>query len=193
MPHSTHPKRHSRFGGGILGIAMLILVLAAGRLMMLSSPDSPFASDARFVLTTRPRTGLPANAKIKDRAFLWWMEIQEKIRKPRPLAYSFPASATNRCSIHGLLNQCMAVTGIHYVIAREVAAGAVQFGHANTLNGAQWATAFTEVLQTGQPEWWDSQTKTMRNENLVLVTNDATTVLVLPQEMAREFQRRKTD
>ena len=109
------------------------------------------------------------------------------------MAYSFPASATNRCLVHGLLNQCMEITGVRYVMARDVAAGTVQFGHTNTLNGAQWVVAFTEALQIGQPEWWDSQTKRFRKENLVLLTNDARTVLVLPKGMVREFQGRRAD
>jgi hypothetical protein len=78
-------------------------------------------------------------------------------------------------------------------MARDVAGGTVQFGQTNTLNGAQWVMAFTEALQIGQPEWWDSQTKRFRKENLVLLTNDARTVLVLRQEMVREFQGRRAD
>ena len=69
-----------------------------------------------------------------------------------------------------------------------MAAGGVMFGTTNTLNGAQWVKAFTEALQTGQPEWWDSQTKKFRKENLVLVTNGPRMVLVLPREMLGEFQ-----
>ena len=87
----------------------------------------------------------------------------------------------------------MEATGIRYVIAKDVAPGTVQFGHTNTLNGAQWAAAFTDALRTGQPEWWEPQTKGVRKENLVLLTNGARTVLVLPEEMAREFQRKRAD
>jgi hypothetical protein len=87
----------------------------------------------------------------------------------------------------------MEVSGLRYVIAKDVAAGSVQFGHTNTLNGTQWVKAFTDALQTGQPEWWDSQARKFRKENLFLLTNSATTVLVLPKEMADEFQRRKTE
>ncbi len=82
----------------------------------------------------------------------------------------------------------MEVTGVRYVMPRDVAAGTVWFGPTNTLNGAQWVAAFTDALQTRQPEWWDSQARTFHRENLVLVTNDARTVLVLPKAMAREFQ-----
>jgi len=105
--------------------------------------------------------------------------------------YSFPASPAKRwCSIHGLLSQCTEVTGVRYVIARDVAAGSVQFGPTSSLNGVQWAKAFTEALETGKPEWLDSVTKKFRKENLVLVTNGTRAVMVLPNEMAREFQRK---
>ena len=76
------------------------------------------------------------------------------------------------------------------MIPKEVAAGSVQFGHTNVLSGPQWVRAFTEALEHGRPQWWDPQAKKMINENLVLVTNDARTVMVLPQAMVGEFQRK---
>jgi hypothetical protein len=81
------------------------------------------------------------------------------------------------------------VTGVRYVIAKEVAAGSFQFGHTNTLNGAQWVAAITQTLQHGNPQWWDSKTKKFHTENLVLITNDAHTVLVIPQSMVKEFAK----
>ncbi|HYG34604.1 MAG TPA: hypothetical protein VEC99_07470 [Clostridia bacterium] len=86
------------------------------------------------------------------------------------------------------MNQCTQVSGVRYVIAREVAAGTVEFGHTNTLSGPQWVQAFTDALQHGQPEWWDPQAQKFIKENLVLVTNNARTVLVLPKAIARELQ-----
>jgi hypothetical protein len=80
----------------------------------------------------------------------------------------------------------MEVTGVRYVIAREVAAGSIEFGHTNTLNGEQWVSAFTENLKHGRAEWWDSRSGEFRKESLVLLTNDARTVLVVPQLMAQE-------
>ncbi len=105
------------------------------------------------MLATMPQFGVPANAPFKDRVFVWLMRVHQRYGKPRPAAHSFSPSATNRCSIHGLLNQCMEVSGVRFVIAQDVAAGSVQFGHTNTLNGAQWVKAFTDALQTEQPEW----------------------------------------
>jgi hypothetical protein len=178
----------SSAGRWLLGAVILILLLAGALLMTLPSRKSPLLVDPRFVVTTKPSFGVPANAPFKDRVFLWWMQFQQKHGKPHPLRYSFGASPTNRCSIHGLLNQCMEVTGTRYVIAKDVAAGTVMFGPTNTLNGAQWVNAFTEALQTGQPEWWDSQTRKFRKENLVLLTNGPRMVLVLPRDMVGEFR-----
>jgi hypothetical protein len=180
----------SSAGRWLLVVVMFILLLAGAILMTLPPRQSPLLADPRFVVTTKPSFGVPANAPLKSRAFVWWMKFRQRYAKPHPLSYSFGASPTNRCSIHGLLNQCMEVTGVRYVIAKDLAAGTVMFGPTNTLNGAQWAEAFTGALQTGQPEWWDSQTKTFRRENLVLLTNDPRTVLVLPKDMAGEFLHR---
>ena len=178
----------SSAGRWLLGAVILILLLAGALLMNLPSRKSPLLMDPRFVVTTKPSFGVPANAPFKDRVFVWWMQFQQKHGKPHPLSYSFGASPPTRCSIHGLLNQCTDATGVRYVIAKDVAAGAVMFGHTNTLNGAQWVNAFTEALQNGQPEWWDSQTEKFRKENLVLLTNSPGMVLVLPREMLWEFQ-----
>ena len=179
-----------RPAGWLLGAVILILFLAGALLMTLPSRQSPLLVDPRFVVTTKPSFGVPANAPFKDRVFVWWMQFQQKHGKPHPLSYSFGASPTNRCSIHGLLNQCMEVTGTRYAIAKDVEAGTVMFGPTNTLNGAPWVKAFTEALQTGQPEWWDSHTGKPRKENLVLLTNDARTILVLPRDMVGEFQHK---
>ncbi len=167
---------------------VFILLLAAVVLATLPSGKSPLLADPRFVVTTKPSFGVPANIPLKDRVFVWWIRLQQRYGKPHPLRYSFGASPANPCSIHGLLNQCTGVTGVRYAIAKDVAAGTVMFGPTNTLNGAQRVKAFTEALQTGQPEWWDSQTRKFRRENLVLLTNGPRMVLVLPKGMVGEFR-----
>lgn len=181
-------ERRRGIGGWFIGAVILACLLFMAFLFR-SSPISPLQHDARFVVTTRPTIGFPPNATLTQRVFTWW----QRNRPPRPLAYSFGAAPTNRCSIHGLLNQCMEVTAVRYVIAKDVAAGSVMFGHTNALNGIQWVAAFTEALRSGQPEWWDSQAGRFRHENLVLIAKDARTVLVLPRAMAQEFQTRRKD
>ena len=173
---------------GLFTLLALVLVVIA---LTLESPrTTPSLPDSRFVMTSYPRIGLPLNSSIKDRVIIWCFRQVQKFREahPRPLAYSFPAGPDARCSIHGLLNQCMEINGVTYMIPRDVAAGSVFFGHSNVLYGAQWVSAFTDALKTNQLEWWDSKTKKFRRENLILLTNGPRAVLVLPSEMAEEFQ-----
>ena len=172
----------------LLGLLGGIVLLMWGR-----GQKSPFAQDPRFVVTTLPQINVPAGAGLLERGLIGWLQIQQRVLGRHPGTYSFPASPTVSCSIQGLLNQCTEVNGVRYVIPRNVAAGSVQFGHTNVLTGPQWVQAFTEALQHGQPQWWDSQAKRSVSENLVLVTNDARTVMVLPKSMVREFKPRAAD
>ena len=106
-----------------------------------------------------------------------------------PFNYSFPASPTQRCSIHGLLNQCMEVSGWRYLIDKDVATGSVNFGSPNVLNGAEWVAAFEQALQTGAPEWLDRQSHRIHQGNLVLLRYpDDKTVLVLPADKAINYR-----
>jgi hypothetical protein len=189
QPQSAERKERA----GLIVLALLLAALGLLAFSLYRSPLSvvPTLPDSRFVMTTVPTLGLPSNASLKDRAALWTFRLFQRFRKlhPRPLAYGFPASPTNRCSIQGLLNQCMEVCGVTYLIPKEVAAGTVQFGHTNSFNGEQWVAAFTDLLRNGQPEWWDSKVQRFRRENLVLVTNGPRSVLVLPADMVKEFQK----
>src|SRR5438876_1769578 len=150
MARTTDHKSRLRFRRWLFGTAILALLFTAALLMTGPLQNSHFSHDPRFVATALSDIGLPSNATLRQRAFVWWRQIRQRFRKPRPLAYSFSASPTNRCSIHGLLNQCMEVSGVRFVIARDVAGGSIQFGHTNSLNGLQWVTAFTEALRTGE-------------------------------------------
>jgi hypothetical protein len=127
--------------------------------------ESPFAQDSRFVVTKLPVTGVRH--------------------------YSFPPNPwRNVCSIHGFLEQCTEVSGVRYVIAKDVATGVVNFGgYTNTLTAGEFVQAFTQALQINQPEFINFRTQKHYRENLVLLTNDARTVMVLSKAMAREFER----
>ena len=106
----------------------------------------------------------------------------------QPLKWSFDESKPVPCSINGLLNQCMEISGWQYLMDKNVSAGTVRFGCKTKMNGEQWVTAFEEALQTGTPEWWDTNRK-MRQENLVLVRfPKEKTVLVLPKDKASKYQ-----
>ncbi len=106
-----------------------------------------------------------------------------------PLNYTFPIEPVQRCSISGLLNQCMEVSGWHYLIDKEVAAGGVQFSCPKVYNGTEWVAAFENALQNNKPEWWDARLKRQRQENLVLIRYpEQKTILVLPKDKAGKYQ-----
>jgi RNA polymerase sigma factor (sigma-70 family) len=99
------------------------------------------------------------------------------------------ASPVQLCSISGLLNQCMEISGWHYLIDKNVAAGSVKFGSQKEMTGKEWVAAFENVLQTGTPEWWDAKKKGFRKENLVLIRYpNQKIVLVLPKDKAAKYQ-----
>jgi RNA polymerase sigma factor (sigma-70 family) len=106
-----------------------------------------------------------------------------------PLNYTFPISPVQGCSISGLLDECMEVSGWRYLIDKEVSAGSVKFGCPKVFNGKEWVTAFENALQTNTPEWWVAEKKGFRRENLVLIRfPKEKTVLVLPKDKAAKYQ-----
>ena len=172
--------------------AILALLSAVAFVMSRPHQDPPFSHDPRFVATTTPSfRRAPPDATVTEQAFAWWNQTKLRFQKRRPQTYSFRSRATSPYLIGETLNLCMEVTGVRYLILKEVAAGKCEYGFTNTLNGAQWVAVVTDALQHGQPEWRDPHTKAIRKENLVLLTNDARTVVVLTKEMARDFQSKK--
>ncbi len=106
-----------------------------------------------------------------------------------PETFTFPISPKERCSIGGLLDQCMQVTGWRYLVDKDASAGSVFFGATQVMHGAEWVAAFERALETGHPEWWDSKTKRMRQENLILIRYPRwKTVLVLPPDQAASYR-----
>jgi RNA polymerase sigma factor (sigma-70 family) len=106
-----------------------------------------------------------------------------------PLNYTFPITPVQLCSINGLLNQCMEVSGWRYLMDKEVAAGSVKFGCPKVFNGEEWVAAFENALQTNTPEWWVAKKKGFRRENLILIRfPKEKTVLVLPKDKAVKYQ-----
>ena len=60
------------------------------------------------------------------------------------------------------------------MIAREAGGRAVYFGHTNTLNGAQWVTAFEQAL---------------RDDGLLLLSNKAGVVKVIPIGRLQDYRQ----
>src|SRR5258706_6000090 len=116
--------------------------------------------------STPPEIHLAANVKWKETTYPtrgrqpFWQEvvlsfIEYKQRHwPNPASHSFQATPVRRCSVNGLLNHCMEVTGQHFIMPFEVAATAVNFGHSNTLNGSQWAASFQQALRRDAVDLW---------------------------------------
>jgi hypothetical protein len=82
------------------------------------------------------------------------------------------------------------VSGTRYLMPMGVAAGIVQFGNTNALDGPHWVAAFEKALQSDDVQCWDPQTKRTGPEHLVLLRFSAQkVVVVLPAKAAAEFQR----
>jgi RNA polymerase sigma factor (sigma-70 family) len=102
------------------------------------------------------------------------------------LSRSFPITPIRRCSISGLLDECMDASGWQYLIDKNVADGSVEFGNSKVMNGEEWVAAFENALQNGKPEWFDHGKD--RKENLVLIRYpERKIVLVVPKEEAAKY------
>ena len=131
----------------------------------------------------------PPNLTLRQRLFWAWEQYQRRHGKRNPAAWSFPASPVQLCSIDGLLNQCMEVTGTRYLIAVEVA-GAVEFGSTNALSGAQWAAAFEHAIETSDSVMcYDYVKKRGFQDTLLLIRERPGVVKVVPRTKLAEYQK----
>lgn len=169
----------------------LALLLGVGPFLLLLREKPVRPVPPGFTVTTYSNLQAPTN--LRERIFSLWYQYMLHRQRNSPGAgtnYTFNASPTNRCSVHGLLNQCMEVTGNRYLIADGIAAGTVSFGHTNALNGVQWVAAFEAALEKGMPQRWDASSRTFLKENLVLVRYpEEKTVLVLPAAQAEILRK----
>jgi hypothetical protein len=139
-----------------------------------SADSLPKDGRPALVTTQYASRQLPSNISLKLRLQLAAESIQQKWGRKNPLAYSFPSSSIQLCSVQGLLNQCMEVTGTHYLIAREALGRTVIFGHTNTLNGSQWVAAFEQAL---------------REDGLLLLTNKPGVTKVIPKNKLEDYRK----
>jgi hypothetical protein len=173
---------------------VLVLFLIGGWFVLpRRSPTTalPFSTNG-FTSTTLPTGGLPPNSSLIQIVGYHWMEfiLLFRTHHPNPNAWSFPPDSTGG-SVHGLLNQCMQVSSVRYLIIPEVAGGSVHFTHTNTLNGSRWVAAVEQELKTGKVEWWDAKNRGMRIENLALINYSAqNTTVVLPLSQAKDFEEK---
>ena len=174
----------------VLGLAVFIALLAWPSE---SGIDAFALSGAdgrpRFYATTYAKTQAPPNLTLLQRLFWAWEQYQRRHGKRNPAAWSFPASPVQLCSIDGLLNQCMEVTGTRYLIAVEVA-GAVEFGSTNALKGAQWVAAFEHAIETSDPVvCYDYVKKRNFQDTLLLIRERPGVVKVVPRTKLAEYQK----
>ncbi len=156
-----------------------------------TSPSDLSRADgkSRFYATSYPKMGRPANLPLRQRLFWEWMRYQQSHRKRNPSAYSFPARPVELCSIQGLLNQCMEVSGTQYLIAVEIAGG-VEFGSTNSLNGAQWVAAVEHAIETSGPVvCYDYAKKRNFQDTLLLIRETPGVVKVLPRSKRAEYRK----
>ena len=83
----------------------------------------------------------------------------------------------------------MQVSGTKYLIAVEIA-GAVEFGHTNILNGAQWVAAFEHALETNGPVvCYDWAKKQNFQDTLVLIREPPRVVKIVPRTKLVDYQK----
>jgi len=144
---------------------------------------------SRFYATTYSKMQTPPNLSLRQRLFWAWMQYQRRYGKRNPATYSFAPSPVQLCSIHGLLNQCMEVSGTRYLIAVEIA-GAVEFGSTNALSGAQWVAAFEHAIETSSPIiCYDYAKKRNFQDTLLLIRERPGVVKVVPRTKLAVYQR----
>ena len=80
----------------------------------------------------------------------------------------------------------MEMTGTRYLVAGGV--GYVEFGHTNTLNGAQWVAAFENALQQDRP-WCFGPDMNGHNENMLLIREKPDLVKVVPRRQLTAYQQ----
>jgi hypothetical protein len=174
----------------VLSLALAVALFFVGK----PKPVPPLPFEATNFVSTAPPVSLlapPTNAPAwKRMGFYLLVTLPQKFRGTNASTWSFPASPRTGCSIHGLLDECAQVTGGRYLMPLGIAAGAVQFGNTNTLNGPRWVAAFENELQKGDVQYWDAPTKRMKQEHLVLLRfPEQKTILVLPESGVAEFER----
>ena len=83
----------------------------------------------------------------------------------------------------------MDVSGTQYLIAVEIAGG-VEFGHTNSLNGAQWVVAIEHAIQTNRPViCYDYAKKRNFEDTLLLICETPGVVKVVPRTKLDDYRK----
>ena len=144
---------------------------------------------SRFEATSYSKLEAPPHLPPYQQLLWAWRQYLWRHRKRNPAAYTFPASRAQLCSIDGLLNQCMEVSGTRYLIAVEIA-GVVEFGHTNALNGTQWVAAFEHAIETSGPvTCYDYARKRNFQDTLLVIRERPGVVKIVPRTKLAEYQK----
>jgi hypothetical protein len=146
---------------------------------------------ARFYATSYPKVqpALGPGVTVPQRIAWEWWQLKRRFSKPNPSAFSFPASQVQPCSITGLLNQCMWVTGTKYLVAVEIGS-TVEFGNSNTLSGAQWVVAVEHAIGSSNlVVCYDYGTKRNFQDTLLVIRDRPGVVKVIPRTKLADYQK----
>ena len=144
---------------------------------------------SRFIATKRWVMVAPAGSNIRQRAQVAWMNFQRRYGRKKPMTWSFPPSPVRPCSVDGLLNQCMEITGTQYMIAVEIAGG-IDFGTTNTFTGPQWVAAFERAIETSQAvSCYDYGKKRWFMDRLLVIRERPGLMKIIPLSKLADYQR----
>lgn len=173
----------------VLGVAAFVAWWAWPRASDVSVLDFSRADGKpRFWATSYPKTDF-SNLTLWQRLYITWIDYRRRHATPNPAAYTFPPGQAQPCSIAGLLNQCMKISGTRYLIAVEASGGIVNFGHTNKLNGAQWVSAFEQALTNQPVGCYDYAEKRGFIDTLLLVREQPDLVKIVPRSMLSVYEK----
>jgi hypothetical protein len=142
---------------------------------------------SRFYASSYSKRQMPPNLTLRQRLFWLWLEYNR--RRGKPLGtFSFPAAPVRTCSIQGLLDECMEVTGTRYLVAVEIA-GPVEFGTTNVLTGPQWVQAFERAIESSKSViYYDYAKKRNFMDTLLVIHERPGLVKILPASKLADYQ-----
>jgi hypothetical protein len=116
---------------------------------------------------------VPPEATPKERLIIYYLNARGRLWRKKPDVVPFVPTQVHAYNVEALLNDCTESSGKRYLIARE-ALGVVYFGHTNSLNAKQWVAQAEQVL---------------RDRGLVLLSNRAGLVKVIPKANLPEYRK----
>ena len=193
-PDGALPTKRPRFRLWLLILICTFAVLFGWALWPKYAEESVYdlsRADGRprFYATKEATRSAPSDLSGFDYLICRWNDYRRQQTRKNPAAFQFSPSPVQLCSIQGLLTQAMEVSGTSYLIAVEIA-GAVDFGHTNTLNGLQWIAAFEKAIETSPPViCYDYGEKRNFTDTLLVIRESTNVVKVVPKTKLAAYQQ----